>query len=77
MVGFADASEKGYAAVVYLQVTDAAGTRMVHFVTAKSKVAPLKVDEQDKGLSIPRLELYGALLLAQTIYDHAGSYNDR
>ena len=60
LVGFCDASAKVYAAVVYLRVeTD----HQVHvsFVCAKTRVAPLT------DISIPRLELLSALLLAKLI----------
>lgn len=39
----------------------------VHFLTCKTKVAPLKASENPSLLSIPRLELCAALLLAQTL----------
>ncbi len=60
---FTDASERDYAAVVYLR--SVCGRRIhVSHVTARSKVAPLKQQ------SIPRLELLGAVLgyrLAQRV----------
>jgi hypothetical protein len=56
--GFCDASERAYAAVVYLVVqTDS--ERCVRFVASKTRVAPLR------ELSIPRLELLSSLLLAR------------
>ncbi|XP_075163335.1 uncharacterized protein LOC142235969 [Haematobia irritans] len=60
--GFSDASEKAYSAAIYIRVTypNAVDTRLV---TSKTKVAPLKT------LSIPRLELCGATLLAE-MFDH-------
>ena len=58
---FGDASEKGYAAVVYLQVLRSDGTYDVSFVFSKARVAPLK------RLTIPRLELLGALLSARLV----------
>lgn len=63
LLGFADASIKGYAAVVYLRVVNAFGDIYVKFITCKTKVAPLKNAAADESLSIPRLELCGALLL--------------
>ncbi|GFV74084.1 uncharacterized protein TNCV_4509911 [Trichonephila clavipes] len=54
--GFFDASTKAYAAVVYLK-----SKQEIHLVSAKTRVAPIK------QLTIPRLELCGALLLAELI----------
>ncbi|GFW64664.1 DUF1758 domain-containing protein [Trichonephila clavipes] len=54
--GFCDASTKAYAAVVYLK-----SKQEIHLVSAKTRVAPIK------QLTIPRLELCGALLLAELI----------
>jgi len=59
--GFSDASENGYAAVVYLRMIDTFGNVQVSLVTAKTKLAPIK------KLTIPRLELCGAYLLAQLL----------
>ena len=59
--GFSDASEAAYAAVVYLRITDESGNVRASLVMSKTKVAPIK------RLTIPRLELCGAQLLAQLI----------
>ncbi|XP_060845770.1 uncharacterized protein LOC132925386 [Rhopalosiphum padi] len=58
LCGFCDASEKGYAAVVYLRVTDPSGGTHVYLIGSKTKLAPMK------AVTIPRLELCGAVLLA-------------
>lgn len=59
--GYSDGSERGYCAVIYLRVIDANGACSVHFCCAKTKVAPLR------KLSIPRIELQAAVLLADLI----------
>ena len=53
---FVDASQKAYAAVVYQRSVYQNGNISVAFVASKSKVAPLN------AVSIPRLELMGAML---------------
>ena len=57
--GFSDASERAFAAVVYLRTTYEDGVVDVRLVASKSKVFPIK--EQ----TIPRLELLGANILAR------------
>ncbi|XP_076397965.1 uncharacterized protein LOC143266315, partial [Megachile rotundata] len=57
--GFADASTVAYAAVIYLKVVSSTGETTVSLLACKSKVAPLK------PLTIPRLELSAAVLLAR------------
>ena len=59
--GFSDASEDAYAAVVYLHSIDQDDGIHVSLVIAKSRVSPIK------RISIPRLELCGALLLSQLL----------
>lgn len=57
--GFSDASLSAYSAVVYVHTTDSSGDVCVRLLCAKTKVAPVK------KLTIPRLELCGALMLTR------------
>ena len=59
--GFSDASEDAYSAVVYLRIVDANADVHITLVTSKTKVAPIK------RLTIPRLELCGAVLLSKLL----------
>ncbi|XP_076037767.1 uncharacterized protein LOC143023139 [Oratosquilla oratoria] len=55
---FSDASEKGYGSCVYLRIPKSDKEFHVSFVMARTKVAPIK------RVTLPRLELLGALLSA-------------
>lgn len=57
--GFCDASLEAYGAAIYIRSKDTNGQWHSRLLCAKSRVAPLK------ALTIPRLELSGALTLAQ------------
>ncbi|XP_033214076.1 uncharacterized protein LOC117171133 [Belonocnema kinseyi] len=59
--GFCDTSECGYGACIYLRSMDSTGNISAALFYAKSRVAPLKT------VSLPRLELCGAQLLAKLI----------
>ena len=59
LYGFADAFLLAYGACTYLKVT-VNGKSTVHLLQAKSKVAPIK-----PLMTIPKLELMAALLLAR------------
>ena len=70
LYGFCDASTTAYAAVVYLVKEDTT-QKSSSFVTSKTRVAPLK------PLTIPRLELLSAALLARLITTVAESLSTR
>ncbi|XP_064292652.1 uncharacterized protein LOC135309907 [Plodia interpunctella] len=59
--GYCDASEKAYGAVAYLRVQDENGEYKTNIIAARTKVAPIK------ALSLPRLELCGAVLLSKLL----------
>ena len=59
--GFGDASKKAYCAVIYL-VTVENGRTYVKLIASKTRVAPIK------ELTIPRLELMAARILAQLMH---------
>ena len=63
---FSDASEVGFGAVIYIRV-DYGSSVSVSFVIAKSRVAPLR------PLSIPRLELQGAVVGLRLLKETANS----
>ena len=60
--GFGDASKKAYCAMVYFVYRTKDGKAHVRLVAGKTRVAPLK------ELSIPRLELMSARILAQLMH---------
>jgi len=59
--GFADASSRAYAAVVYLRVTHSESNFQVSLICAKTNIAPVKT------ISIPRLELNAVVLLGRLL----------
>jgi hypothetical protein len=57
--GFADASTKAYGAVIYIRVTDFSDKHYTNILCSKVRIAPIKI------ITVPRLELCAALLLAE------------
>ncbi|GFV00398.1 integrase catalytic domain-containing protein [Trichonephila clavipes] len=60
--GFSDASQSAYGAVVYCKSITSDRKMLVHLIASKSRVAPTK------QTTIPRLELYAAVLLAKLVH---------
>ncbi|XP_049294153.1 uncharacterized protein LOC125769462 [Anopheles funestus] len=65
--GFSDASKLAYGAALYVRCIFPDGTASLRLVCSKSKVAPVK------QVTIPRMELLGAQLLAKLISKVLGS----
>lgn len=58
--GFSDASMAAYAAAIYLRIIYASGQIVCNLIASKTRVAPI-----NPIITIPRLELCGALLLTK------------
>lgn len=65
---FCDASQTGYAAVIYLKVISNTQEIQTFLIVSKSKLAPLK------RVSVPRLELCAALLLSRLLHTVLGTF---
>ncbi|GBN67319.1 hypothetical protein AVEN_205701-1 [Araneus ventricosus] len=61
LVGFADASQAAYGAVVYMKSISETNSVVMKLIASKSRIAPIKT------ISIPRLELSACLLLSQLV----------
>lgn len=61
IIGFCDASEKAYAAVVYTRIVDKDNVT-IKLILSKTRVAPIKMKT-----TLPRLELCGAVLLGNLL----------
>lgn len=59
--GFSDASIRAFAAVVYMRVEKTNGSIETSLIAARTRVAPVKT------ISLPRLELCGAVLLSKLL----------
>ncbi|XP_049877966.1 uncharacterized protein LOC126375152 isoform X1 [Pectinophora gossypiella] len=63
LIGFADASSTtGYGCCLYLRVVDTTGNAKLFLLCSKSRINP-----RAKPLTVPRLELHAALLLAKLV----------
>ncbi|XP_075221334.1 uncharacterized protein LOC142324292 [Lycorma delicatula] len=60
--GFSDASEKAFGACIYIRTIESDDSISVKLLCSKSQVAPIK------SVSLPRLELWGARLVAELLY---------
>ena len=60
-MGFSDSSEKAHSGVMYIRMEDLNGAVHTSLIISKNHVVPIK------RLTIPRLELNGALILALLI----------
>ena len=69
LLGFCDASDKGFAAVVYARI-DSADNFAVEFAS-KTKLAPLSCS------TTPRLELFGMLILSRLILNVYKCFSER
>ncbi|XP_022168208.1 uncharacterized protein LOC111032244 [Myzus persicae] len=61
--GFCDASQEAFGCCIYIKSISTTGNVNISLFTSKSRVAPIQAS------TIPRLELSGALLLAESLSD--------
>ncbi|XP_046424700.1 uncharacterized protein LOC124181972 [Neodiprion fabricii] len=70
--GFCDASKIGYGACLYMRSTNQNNETFVRLACVKSRVSPLKGNED--GTTIPRLELCGALTLSRLFIEARSTF---
>ena len=73
LYGFSDASLLCYAACIFLRFIKRDGDVKVSFVTAKSRLTPIK---KDKNCNIPRLELMGNLFFSKLVINFVNSVSE-
>ncbi|XP_046739488.1 uncharacterized protein LOC124407421 [Diprion similis] len=71
LIGFSDASERAYGACIYAVSRDSQGIMNSHLISSKSQVALLKT------ISLPKLELNAALLLAKLCNTAKAAFGDK
>lgn len=71
LIGFGDASKRAYGAYIYAIYKNDHDENRSHLICSKSRVAPLKI------ISLPRLELNAAFLLAKLSNIARKSFGDK
>ena len=76
-IGFCDASQDAYAAVIYSRVQVKEGFQIC-LIASKGRVTPLKtkVNQESKVCTIPKLELEGIVLLMELYEDVSKNYTN-
>ena len=64
LVGFCDASTKGYVAVIYFRKETPSGDVQTMLLGSKTRVAPMGL-KHDENQTVPRLELLGCFILSR------------
>ena len=79
LIGFCDASERAYCAVLYLKSSCDDGSSDVYMISAKTKIAPVvklnRAPSSEENITIHRLELMTATLLTELTQRVSGNLN--
>lgn len=79
LIGFCDASERTYCAVLYLKLLCDDGSLIIYLISLKTKVLPVskpkRIAKDEESLTIHRLELMAAALLTELIQRIARNLN--